>query len=448
MTLSNPLPIHPVGSINSEIRPPGSKSITNRALVIAALAKGSSFLRHALDSEDTRLMIHALQSIGVEITHYPKQETILVKGCAGRLPKNSIDIFVGNSGTTIRFLTAMVTLGRGTYRLDGIDRMRQRPIEPLLKALQNLGVNCHCENNTGCPPVVIQANGLKGGQTNICTQVSSQYLSGLLLAAPYAQSNIELRVTGPLVSTPYLNMTTDLMRHFGVTVEAPPLPNKRHASLTYPSSQQNKYLISAPQSYLGKDFTIEPDASAASYFFAAAAITGGKVRVHGLSQQSLQGDLDFVLLLERMGCSINFTQTYTEVCGASLNGIEVDMADISDTVPTLAVVALFAKGPTAITGIEHIRVKETDRIAAVSTELRKLGATVKEEQGGMIIHPPSDRYNSIDGPVLIETYNDHRMAMSFALAGLRFPDVHICDPQCVDKTYPDFFRDLKILCST
>jgi len=448
MTLSNPLPIHPVRSINSEIRPPGSKSITNRALVLAALAKGTSLLHNALDSEDTRLMIHALQSLGIETVHDPEQETILVHGCDGRLRKKNIDIFVGNSGTTIRFLTAMVTLGCGTYRLDGIDRMRQRPIEPLLKALQNLGVNCHCENDTGCPPVVVQANGLQGGQTTICTQVSSQYLSGLLLAAPYARNNVELQVTGPLVSTPYLNMTTDLMRHFGVSVEAPLLPNRRHTALTHPPSEQNIYLIPAPQSYLGKHFSIEPDASAASYFFAAGAITGGKVRVHGLSQQSLQGDLDFVLLLERMGCSVNFTQTYTEVCGASLNGIEVDMADISDTVPTLAVVALFAKGPTSITGIEHIRVKETDRISAVAAELRKLGATVKEEPGGMVIHPPSDKNNAIDRPVLIETYNDHRMAMSFALAGLRFPNVHICDPQCVDKTYPDFFRDIKILCRT
>lgn len=416
------LVIEPGGPVCGTVRPPGSKSITNRALVCAALAEGDSVLTGALDSEDTRVMIEALERLGVEVEHDRAAAVIRVRGCAGAIPVGHAELDVANSGTSMRFLTAMVALGRGRFRIDGTPRMRQRPIEDLLVALRQLGAEAYSEPGTGCPPVVVQARGLRGGQAEIAGSISSQFLSGLLMAAPYADHTVELTVVGPLVSQPYVQMTLAVMEAFGVRVE----------------KADHRFLVPRGR-YRGRQYAIEPDASAASYFWAAAAITGGQVTVEGLTRASLQGDVAFCDLLAGMGCPVEVRPDGLAVAGGPLRGIEADMNAISDTVQTLASVALFAEGTTTISGVAHIRHKETDRLGALATELRKLGATVEERADGLRILPGPLRGAEID------TYDDHRMAMSLALVGLRVPGVVIRDPGCTAKTYPAFFADLEKL---
>ncbi|HEV2969817.1 MAG TPA: 3-phosphoshikimate 1-carboxyvinyltransferase [Pirellulales bacterium] len=416
--------IQPVSRpLDATIRPPGSKSLTNRALIAAALADGLSELRGALDSEDTRVMIDGLRRLGIAIIHDAAQQTIRVSGCSGRLPATSADLFAANSGTTIRFLTALVAVGRGTYRLDGSARMRERPIEDLLSALRQLGVDARSANDSGCPPVIVHAAGLGGGKAKMRGDISSQFLSGLLLAAPYAEAAVDLEIEGTLVSQPYIRMTLAVMRSFGIDASGDDL-SQFHIPLGR---------------YRGRICEIEPDASAASYFFAAAAITGGRVTVLGLSRDSLQGDVAFCDCLAEMGCGVEFRSEGITTVGSRLRGIDVDMNTISDTVQTLAAVALFAEGPTTIRNVAHIRHKETDRIGNLAVELRKLGAEVEERSDGLRIVPRPLRGAEIS------TYNDHRMAMSLALAGLRVPGIIIQDPRCTEKTYPNFFRDLTTL---
>jgi 3-phosphoshikimate 1-carboxyvinyltransferase len=409
------------GPIRGTIRPPGSKSITNRALVCAALAEGVSTLNGALDSEDTRVMIDSLGRLGVRIESSEEGRTLKVHGCGGRIPAEHADLYIANSGTSVRFLTALVSLGHGTYRLDGTPRMRERPIQDLLDGLSQLGVREESETANGCPPVVVNADGLRGGTARVRGDVSSQFLSGLLLAAPYADQPVTLKVDGELVSRPYIELTLAVMRSFGVAVDAGHFQRfeipRRH--------------------YLATDYAVEPDASAASYFFAAAAITGGELTVEGLGRESLQGDIRFCDCLAQMGCEVRYEFQKTTVIGRPLVGIEVNMNAISDTVQTLAAVALFADGPTTITGVGHIRHKETDRIGNLAIELRKLGAIVDELSDGLRITPAALHSTEI------ETYDDHRMAMSLSLVGLRVPGVVILDPRCTEKTYPAFFEDLK-----
>ncbi len=422
--MTETLRIQPTGPIHGSIRPPGSKSITNRALVCAALAEGESTLRGALDSEDTRVMTDSLGRLGIRVTADPQARTLHVVGCGGRIPVDEAHLFVANSGTTIRFLTAMVALGEGAYRLDGTERMRERPIGDLAKALKQLGADVTCESPGDCPPVVVKAHGLRG-RASIAGNISSQYLSGLLMAIPCAQGPVELTVEGKLVSTPYLNMTLTVMGAFAVDVEHLPTLQFR---------------TEGRQAYRPMDYSIEPDASAASYFFAAAAITGGEVTVEGLSESSLQGDVAFCQCLDMMGCTVRYGADSITVKGKAQWGINnLDMNAISDTVQTLAAVALFAKGPTRVINVAHIRHKETDRISALVTELRKLGAEVDEFPDGLRITPGSLHAAEI------ETYDDHRMAMSLALVGLQTPGVVIRDPGCTAKTYPEFFQDLKRL---
>ena len=420
---SDAITIQPSGPIAAHVRPPGSKSITNRALVCAALAEGTSRLVGALDSDDTRVMVDSLTRLGIEIRHDASAATIDVVGCRGRIPATSADLFVGNSGTTMRFLTALVALGNGVYRLDGVPRMRERPIKDLIAALEQLGGDVASEQGNECPPVVVRAGGLRGGRAEIQGDVSSQFLSGLLMAAPYARGPVELVTSGPLVSQPYVRMTLDVMKSFGVVVEASDLQRIR---------------VRAPQVYRGQEYAIEPDASGASYFFAAAAITGGEANVAGLSRDSLQGDVAFVECLAKMGCDVRYGDGEITVVGRPLAGIEIDMNAISDTVQTLAAVALFANGPMTIRGVGHIRHKETDRIGNLAIELRKFGAKVDELADGLVIHPPKTLRAAT-----IDTYDDHRMAMSLALVGLRASGVVINDPGCVAKTYPEFFADLE-----
>ena len=406
-------------------RVPGSKSITNRALLVAALARGDSTLTGALHSDDTRYMAASLNALGLRVESDEAAERFAVTGGDGSFPARSADLFVGNSGTTMRFLTAALALGHGVFRIDGVPRMRQRPIAPLLDALGALGVDVKGESVPGFPPVVVRAAGLGGGRVRMAGDQSSQFITGLLLAAPYAESGITIEITGELVSAPYLAMTVDVMNSFGVSVER--------------DATNRRFHVPPGQRYTGRAYHVEPDASNASYFFAAAAITGGCVRVDGLGTGSTQGDLEFVRVLERMGAGVTVEEDCTEVHGPAdgvLRGLDHDFSEISDTAQTLAAIAPFAAGPTTIRGIGFIRHKETDRVAAMAAELRKLGQGVEEFADGLTIHPAPVR------PADITTYDDHRMAMSFAIAGLRAPGVRILDPGCVGKTFPSYFDRL------
>ncbi|MCH8924261.1 MAG: 3-phosphoshikimate 1-carboxyvinyltransferase, partial [Planctomycetes bacterium] len=331
--MTESLEIQPTGPLRATIRPPGSKSITNRALICAALAEGTSTLEGALDSEDTQVMVESLGRLGIRIEVDSAAQRMVVDGAAGSIPAVSADLFIGNSGTSVRFLTALATLGHGDYRLDGVPRMRQRPIAPLADALQQWGAEVRCAEG-GCPPVMVRAAGLTGGKATVRGDLSSQFLSALLMVAPYAAEGVQLEIAGELVSKPYVKMTLDVMRAFGVDVAA----DGRDGQL-------DRFDISPDQRYRARQYAVEPDASAASYFFAAAAIAGGEVTVEGLRRDSLQGDVAFCDCLERMGCDVRYQDGGITVDGGSLVGINVDMNAVSDTVQTLCAVALYAQGP-------------------------------------------------------------------------------------------------------
>jgi len=421
------LEIRPRERIDAVVTVPGSKSYTNRALVAAALADGESALQNALRSDDTLYMIEALRQLGIAVEE-AGDGNIRVRGCSGEIPSRSAQLFVGNAGTAMRFLTAALTLGSGSYTIDGDERMRKRPIQDLLDGLSQLGADVRTINETGCPPVRINAHGLQGGTVHMPGDKSSQYFSAILLAAPYARGDVEVIADGPLVSKPYVEMTVSLMRDFGADAEC----------------TDGAMRVRAGGHYRPTDYLVECDASAASYFFAAAAVTGGRVRVVGLSTASLQGDIRFVDALAQMGCEVSEGKTqdglpFVEVRGGHLKGIEIDMGDMSDVSLTLAAVAVFAEGPTRIHNVENMRIKETDRVAALAAELRRIGQRVEELRDGIVIHPRPVT------PAKIETYNDHRMAMSFAVVGLRAPGIAIRNPSCVSKTFPDFFRKLEEL---
>lgn len=410
--------------INATITPPGSKSYTNRALPIAALANGTSVLTGALFSDDTYYMTKALLELGFEIRSEEENHTFSVQGLNGKIPTDAAKVFIGNSGTTARFLTPFMALGQGTFELDGVPAMQKRPIQPLLEALNTLGARASSLHDTGCPPIRIVANGLRGGNVKMRGDLTSQVFSALLMSAPYFENGITLEVEGELVSKPYLEVTAQTMKAFGVELEI---------------DNFERFMVK-PGEYTATNYAVEPDASAASYFFAAAAITGGRVVVPGLGSNSLQGDLNFVRVLEQMGCTVNQTDAQTEVIGTTnLRGVEIDMSQISDTAQTLAAVAPFASSPTRMTGIGFIRRKETDRIGAVVRELQRLGINATEEDDGMMIQPGTPK------PARIETYDDHRMAMSFAVLGLRASGITILEPGCVTKTFPKFFEVLESL---
>ena len=437
--MSNPQTITPKGVLDAVVRPPGSKSITNRALILAALANAKTTLTGALASDDTQVMFDGLTQLGLTIDWNTEQCRIEVHGQNGRFPHSQADIYVGNSGTTARFLTAMLAFAEGNYRIYGKPRMHQRPIKDLVDALNTLGGHVGYEAEEGFPPV--RLGHLAGTpvagvpakwDVSISGSVSSQFLTALLLASPLAagQSDVKINVTEELVSKPYLEMTLRMMQSFDVTVKI----DQHFRSFHIPQGAAYQ----SPGVY-----PIEPDASAASYFLAAAAICGGSVTVQGLSRNSLQGDVAFAECLEHMNCEVTWNEDSIKVCRLSerpLRGIAVDMNSISDTAQTLSVVALFAEGATEIRNIEHVRFKETDRIADLATELRRFGATVEEYQDGLRITPPE-----VLSPSVVKTYDDHRMAMSFAVAGLRLPGVVICDPDCTHKTFPEFFDTLETL---
>lgn len=404
---------------------PGSKSYTNRALAVAALADGLSVLEDALFSDDTRIMAGALRRLGVPVYSEEPQNILRVDGLGGKIPAKEAEILVGNAGTAARFLLAILALGEGSYRLDGSPRMRERPIHPLVDALNALGSHIRCEKDNGCPPVAVEARGLRGGRARMRGDMSSQYFSALLMVGPYMETGLDLEVDGPLVSRPYVDMTVQLMGAFGVKVER---------------DGYRRFIVAPGQRYRGRHYRVEPDASAASYFFAAAAILGGRVRVDGLGQDSVQGDVRFLDLLERMGCHVTRGPSFLQVEGPpSLRGIEADLQEMPDVAQTLAVLAPFADRPTVMRGISHLRLKETDRVFALARELRRLGVPVDETSDALVVYPSRIRAGTVD------TYSDHRMAMSFGLIGLRVPGIRIRDPGCVNKSFPGYFQAIQAL---
>ena len=407
-------------SVYTTVSVPGSKSLTQRALIAAALACGNSFIRHALVAEDIMHLISGLQSLGAGIES--TAGGYLVCGTAGILKNNGKEIFLGYNGTALRFLTAMVCLGRGKYVLTGEKRLRERPVGALVGALQCMGVDISCHNN--CPPVEIMASGLSGGKITLQDIESSQYVSALLLCAPYTAKGIELTLHGNIVSAPYIDLTISVMKDFGANIC---------------KTGKDQYIVNAGSLYSGREYRVEGDASSASYFFLAAALLKKAIRVKGISRQSKQGDIRLLTILEMLGCKVLAGENWVEVAGTDLieGDFTFDLTDMPDMVPTLAILAAFRKGQTLITNVAHLRIKESNRLAAMATELNRIGIAAEELPDGLMIKGGKPAAASI------KTYNDHRIAMSFAIAGLAVPGIEISDKKCVDKSFPDFWKELK-----
>lgn len=411
-------------ALDATVGVPGSKSITNRALLLASLADGATHLTDALFSDDSRYLAAALRSLGFEVRLDAERCAMAVSGRGGAIPADKAALFVGNAGTAARFLSAFLTLGHGEYLLDGDARMRERPIGELVSALRQLGARL--EAPSGCPPVHVVGRGLPGGRALLPGDVSSQFLSALLMVAPFASRPVEIELSTELASRPYVDLTLSMMGAFGVQAER---------------RGYERFTVRAGRYAACDNYAIEPDATAASYFFAAAAICGGTVRVPGLSRASAQGDVGFTDLLAEMGCTVKDGPDHIEVSGTgSLRGVDADLADRPDTAQTLAAIAPFAASATRIRGIRSARRKESDRVHATCTELRRLGVRVEEREDGMLIQPCAELQ-----PAGIRTYGDHRMAMAFALIGLRVPGIRIEDPACVSKTFPAYFDALESL---
>ncbi|MCA3748572.1 MAG: 3-phosphoshikimate 1-carboxyvinyltransferase [Rubrobacter sp.] len=404
--------------VDATVRLPGSKSITNRALLVAALAEGTSRIENPLFSDDPFWLMSALVRLGFGVRVV--EGAVEVSGRGGGIPASSADLFVGNAGTVARFLPPALALGTGPYRVDGTPRMRERPVAELVEALRRLGARIDYEKEEGRLPIVVRGGGLRGGgEIAVPGERSSQFLSGLLISAPCLPGGLTVRPAGALVSRPYVDITVRVMRDFGAAVEE--------------DAPRAAYRV-APGSYRPATYRVEPDASAASYFMAAAALTGGRVVIPGLGRSSLQGDVAFAGILRRMGCRVVLAEDRIEVQGPRrLRGVEADMNSISDTMMTLAAIAPFASTPTLIKNVAHTRLQETDRLAAVAAELSRLGVRVYEGPDSLRIIPGRVR------PAAIRTYGDHRMAMAFSLVGLRVRGVRITDPGCVTKTLPGYF---------
>jgi len=420
------LTLSPCHALDGDVTIPGSKSISNRALLLAALCRGDTLIRNLLESDDTVLMRRALTTLGVALAD-TGDGAVTVHGRAGPLVSEDVhhELYLGLAGTALRPLAAALTLGRGTFVLDGTARMRERPVSPLVDALRQLGAQVRYLGTDGYPPVEIHGTGLDGGRVRMRGDLSSQFLTSLLMAAPLAQGPVDIEIEGEQISKPYLAITLHLMARFGVAVE--------HRDFQHFSVAPGEYR--SPGSLM-----VEGDASSASYFLAAGAIRGAGVCVHGLGRDSVQGDLAFIDVLEAMGASVERGETSIRVAPAALRGVDLDLNAIPDAAMTVAVLALFADGATTIRNVYSWRVKETDRLTAMATELRKLGATVTEGRDYLEIHPPEQLTTAT-----IDTYGDHRMAMCFSLACLGGVPVVINDPDCVSKTFPDYFERFESL---
>ena len=407
---------------DATIRVPGSKSVTNRALIIAALAVGSSRILNPLFSDDSFWLMNALVRLGIGVSADREKGEVYVSGQGGGFDASGVDLFVGNAGTVARFLPPVLALGRGPYTVDGVPRMRERPVADLVDAMRQLGAVVAYAGEDGKFPLTIKGGGLLGGEARFSASKSSQFISGLLMAAPYAETPVTLYPEGRK-EWPYVGITAALMRAFGVEVV-----------------ETNGRFAVDPATYCSREYEVEPDASGASYFMAAAAATGGRVRIPGLGSSSPQGDLRFAEVLRDMGCRVEITASTTEVIGPDrLRGVEVDMNAFSDTMITLSAIAPFAQGPTTIKNIAHTRLQETDRLRAIQTELDRLGIKTQTTPSSIRIIPGKIL------PGVVRTYGDHRMAMAFAVTGLVAPGIAIGDPGCVSKTFPGYFGALQSL---
>jgi len=423
------LTLDPIAKVSGEVNVPGSKSLSNRALLLAALAEGETELTNLLDSEDIEHMLNALTKLGINYRLSEDKTQCVVQGNGGAFNvAEPLELFLGNAGTAMRPLCAALAASNVDTVLTGEPRMEERPIGDLVDALREADAEVTYLKNEGYPPLQIKGKTLNGGEMSVDGSVSSQFLTALLMAAPLFSGDVTIRIKGELVSKPYIDITLDTMAKFGVTVE-----NNNYQTFTV--SGDAKYV--AP----GK-FMVEGDASSASYFLAAGAIKGGTVRVTGIGQNSIQGDIRFADVLEAMGANVVWNDEYVEVTGAPLKGVNMDMNHIPDAAMTIATTALFAEGPTTMTNIYNWRVKETDRLAAMATELQKLGAKVEEGHDYIKVWP-TDSLKHAE----IDTYNDHRIAMCFSLVALSDTPVTINDPGCTRKTFPDYFTRFKTLYS-
>ena len=421
------LTLQPIQKVSGEVNLPGSKSVSNRALLLAALARGTTRLTNLLDSDDIRHMLNALTKLGVTYQLSDDKTVCEVQGLGGAFESpQALELFLGNAGTAMRPLAAALCLGTGEYVLTGEPRMKERPIGHLVTALKEAGADVEYLENENYPPLKIKGTGLKSGTVSIDGSISSQFLTAFLMAAPLAEGEITIKIEGELVSKPYIDITLHIMKQFGVDVI-----NNDYQEFVIPTGQQ--YV--APG-----DFLVEGDASSASYFLAAAAIKGGEIKVTGIGKNSIQGDIQFADALEKMGAEIEWGDDYVISRVGQLKGIDMDYNHIPDAAMTIATTALFAEGTTAIRNVYNWRVKETDRLAAMATELRKVGAEVEEGEDYIIVQPVSELKHAA-----IDTYDDHRMAMCFSLVALSDTPVTINDPGCTSKTFPDYFDKLKML---
>ena len=421
----NTLTLDPIAKINGEVNLPGSKSLSNRALLLAALAKGTTKITNLLESDDTRHMLTALKQLGIKYTLSDDRTECIVVGNGGPVnSENFEELFLGNAGTAMRPLCAALCLGKGSYLLTGEPRMKERPIGHLVDALRQAGGNINYIETEGYPPIQIEANGLSAGKVEIEGAISSQFLTALLLASPMAKDDMTISIIGELVSKPYIDITIHIMKEFGVDVV---------------NDNYEKFTIKGGQTYKAVDsFMVEGDASSASYFLAAAAIKGGTVKVTGIGKNSIQGDVAFAEVLEKMGAKVEWGDDYVSVTKGELNAVDMDFNHIPDAAMTIATTALFAKGTTILRNIYNWRVKETDRLFAMATELRKVGAEVEEGEDYLKITPPSQLKHAA-----IDTYDDHRMAMCFSLLALDPVSVTINEPECTAKTFPTYFDVLE-----
>ncbi len=418
----NTLRLKPISKIEGEVNLPGSKSVSNRALLLAALAKGTTRITNLLESDDTRYMLHALKTLGIHYTLSEDKTECTIVGNAGVIKSAQVqELFLGNAGTAMRPLCAALCLGEGEFILTGEPRMKERPIGDLVDALRQAGANIDYMEEEGYPPVYIKAQGLKGGKVAIDGSVSSQFLTALLMASPMAKDDTEITIIGTLVSKPYIDITLKIMKDFGVEVL---------------HDNYKTFCIKGGQTYKTVEhYLVEGDASSASYFLAAAAIKGGTVKVTGIGKKSIQGDVAFVDVLEKMGAKVEWGEGYVSVTRKRLHAIDMDFNHIPDAAMTVATMALFVEGTTVLRNIYNWRVKETDRLHAMAIELRKVGAVVEEGEDYLKIIPPKQlKHASID------TYDDHRMAMCFSLLALDDASVTINEPECVAKTFPNYFE--------